>query len=511
MKTERHHDDPSNELIKYNANKIMEDLCLQKLALKSQMDTGIINIVDATAELEMISKKERKLKEQLIQRAHVTEKGEMRSIHHHTPTSDNPKDYYITKLSDGRKIKGSSYDSIINKLYAHYSDGLTDFSIGMIFKAAIREKEVTENPNPNTIRKDNADFKRFISAEFAKKDIRYLTDIDIKKYCQEWVNKEHPKKKAFLSFKGTLNIIFRYAKRHRIITDNPLDLISNKPYFKSCDTSRPKPEEKILSPEEIDTLVSEVRHRMTTTKYGKYYINGFAMLFAIETGVRVGELCALKWEDIYEDRIHIHLQQLSNKLPGGKDYYLVSYTKNEKGESEDGRDFPLTQKIRALLDEIKSLQDELGIRSEFIFCHENGEWIKTDAYVTFLRRLCSSKGLKVTNNHALRMSLNSNVLLPLGISAADRAAMLGHSIETNLKFYSFAQKGYLGTVRDLLDNQSNKSPQAPPSAYPETAQMQDSCLENIEKGPQGTPGNPSNVIIFEQKKSLRPAKSQAFH
>ena len=52
-----------------------------------------------------------------------------------------------------------------------------------------------------------------------------------------------------------------------------------------------------------------------------------------------------------------------------------------------------------------------------------------------------------------------------------------------LKFYSFAQKSYLGTVCDLLDNQSNKSPQGPPSAYPETAQIQDSCLENSEKEP----------------------------
>ncbi len=43
-------------------------------------------------------------------------------------------------------------------------------------------------------------------------------------------------------------------------------------------------------------------------------------------------------------------------------------------------------------------------------------------------------------NHALRMSLNSNVLIPLGISVADRAAMLGHSVETNLRFYSYAQK-----------------------------------------------------------------------
>ena len=53
------------------------------------------------------------------------------------------------------------------------------------------------------------------------------------------------------------------------------------------------------------------------------------------------------------------------------------------------------------------------------------------------------------------MSLNSNVLLPMGISVADRAAMLGHSIQTNLQFYSFAQKGYLDNVRNILDSQDN--------------------------------------------------------
>ena len=151
----------------------------------------------------------------------------------------------------------------------------------------------------------------------------------------------------------------------------------------------------------------------------------------------------------------------------------MPYTKNEKGESEDGRDYPLTRKLKELLAEIKGKQDALGIESEFIFCHEDGDWIKTDAYETFLRRLCQSKGFKVTNNHALRMSLNSNVLIPMGISPADRAAMLGHSIETNLKYYSFAQKGYIDSVRALLDGESD----------------------------QGTPGNPSNLIFFDNKKA----------
>ncbi len=82
------------------------------------------------------------------------------------------------------------------------------------------------------------------------------------------------------------------------------------------------------------------------------------------------------------------------------------------------------------------------------------------------------------------MSLNSNVLLPMGISVADRAAMLGHSIQTNLQFYSFAQKGYLNNVREILDSQDN---------------------DNL-----GTLREPKNVIPFSKKESPEALISQCF-
>lgn len=80
------------------------------------------------------------------------------------------------------------------------------------------------------------------------------------------------------------------------------------------------------------------------------------------------------------------------------------------------------------------------------------------------------------------MSLNSNVLIPKGVTVADRAAMLGHSIETNLKYYSFAQKDYLGTVCAMLD-------------------------EELE---EGTYGNPSKVINFPKKGSPEHLNYQVF-
>ena len=175
----------------------------------------------------------------------------------------------------------------------------------------------------------------------------------------------------------------------------------------------------------------------------------------------------------------------------GAGYELEMINKKERALKEQlvlTNHVTITKNIKALLGEIKSKQDKLSIHSEYIFCHENGEWIKTDAYITFLRRLCQSKNFHVTNNHALRMSLNSNVLIPKGVSVADRAAMLGHSIETNLRHYSFAQKDYLDNVRAILDSDC------------------DEMCENTS----GTPREPHKIIQFSKKESPEHLISQAF-
>ena len=44
--------------------------------------------------------------------------------------------------------------------------------------------------------------------------------------------------------------------------------------------------------------------------------------------MRVGELCALKWDDVQADAIHIHAQQLMYK-ENGRNYYYVDWTKDE--------------------------------------------------------------------------------------------------------------------------------------------------------------------------------------
>ena len=134
-------------------------------------------------------------------------------------------------------------------------------------------------------------------------------------------------------------------------------------------------------------------------------------------------------------------------------------------------------------------KDNLGLDCEYVFCTLDNVWIKTDAYETFLRRMLTSLGLSVTNNHAFRMSLNSNVFIPKGLDTGDRAALLGHSIATNLNYYSFSRKDRITELVDILSDN-------PP--------------DNHDPEPQVTIGH-TNVIPFRpRKRALNSGNSKLF-
>ena len=100
--------------------------------------------------------------------------------------------------------------------------------------------------------------------------------------------------------------------------------------------------------------------------------------------------------------------------------------------------------------ELARMVIDFSTNKDYCFENINGEWVKKDAYITFLRRFLRSLGFTITNNHAFRKSLNSNILIPRGIPSAERAALLGHSIETNNRYYSKPRKGYIDNLRKTL-------------------------------------------------------------
>jgi len=268
-------------------------------------------------------------------------------------------------------------------------------------------------------------------------DIRTIKPSEIKEYIQKVTTELAPPKKRFYKFKGILNMAFGYAcdSERRIIDVNPVPA-KNAAYSKNFKPSNNRPEDKAFQPEEVAQIREYLWKRIHKSRYD---VNGYAILFASETGVREGEIPSLKWSDVKDNAIHIHSQQNDEKRNGVKVYYYNPTTKNEKGVSHNGRFIPLTNRIRNILEDLKAKQESLGICSEWVFCKEDGSRITTVAYYESLYRVTHKLGLKLSNNHAFRMSLNSYVYVPMGLPATERAKLLGYSVDTNLRHYTFAR------------------------------------------------------------------------
>lgn len=434
--------------------------------LREGRNDVILGIADAALneKMQKRTEKEFKLKEDTVKKVHVTQSGNPRTISE--KEDEDGRTYYFTKVKGKKQFRSYTYSGLINKLYDYYKTMVlpeeTENTLACIFRRALDAYKAASNPSPNTVYKYEKDFKRFLEGSpFAQKNICQITALDIQTFTQAMVNKSHPKLKAFLGYIGLLNLIFRYARTiERLIPENPMDLVDFAPYKKSCDQTRPKSDDKILSSKEIERIREVCRNRIAKDAY---YVRGYMILLAIESGMRVGELCSLKWDDVKWDVfpnvkfegpcIHIHSQLLSNYDEKGKLHYTyVGWTKDEKGISRGGRYYPLTGKIRSILTALKENQKKVGAYDPdgYVFL-ENDKWITTISYEKCLKRMCRSLGYEVTNNHALRMSLNSNLFIPRGIPVTTRALWLGHSVEVNLNNYSYAEKKPLSEYTQKLD------------------------------------------------------------
>ncbi|MCR5311197.1 MAG: tyrosine-type recombinase/integrase [Lachnospiraceae bacterium] len=474
-----------NEAVTPSVSALIRDIDRQKKDLLNLENKGIVEGVGVA--INELNKKEFKLKEEQVLKIHSNAITQTMVEKHGRMV---PR--YQTRCGNVRP-RCSTYEGLIEKLYALYFEGviITDYSFRNIFELALEEKIRKEDPKEKTVRDIRSSYKAFITDEFGGKDIRRITKSQLMEYIQEVSKELCPTKKRFYKLKGVLNLVFDYAcdTERRILDVNPVPK-DNKVFQKNITPSSKHPEDKAFQPKQVQMIQDYLWQRVRTQKYD---VNGFAILFSSVTGVREGEIPSLKWEDVEENRIHIHSQQNDELRDGIKVFYYNPTTKNEKGVSRGGRYFPITREVREILDMLKAKQTELGINSEWVFCKKSGEWITTVAYYEALYRVSKKLGLGLSNNHAFRIALNSYVLIPAGIEAPERARMLGHSVETNLRHYTFSKSDdYIDELCDRLDRYEAQSHSDP-------------------SGWEGVPRGTSKIMQFSTKeKSPESSKTQAF-
>lgn len=148
--------------------------------------------------------------------------------------------------------------------------------------------------------------------------------------------------------------------------------------------------------------------------------NGRALRFTLLTGLRVGEVCALRWKDVDDNALHVAHAMSAGEL-------------SEPKTSAGLRSLALTDELRELLRTQKIAQAEERLHAgsawmngDFIFASAVGTPADRNNIGRTLRAALAKAGLPSCGVHALRHTFGS-LLVDSGMSLASVSAMLGHS------------------------------------------------------------------------------------
>ncbi len=377
----------------------------------------------------MISKQKTKLVEKIYKTAHPRTKEEL---------------FY--KLSDGRwKSKNPDFiarsrEELVEKLYMYFFSHTFEEVYMEWVDMRIRHK-VKSN---KTIQEDLIMLKNVYQKEpIFKMQIADIKKKDIKYMYERWTGPGLITRKVFVNRKSALNGVFIYAAENEYIPVN---------FIPSIGTS----ELKFKEPNHRNKAF-HLDEREKFLKYlGSIKQDGYtlAIQLALYSTFRVGELRAIRYEDIRGNILTIrhqlveeslytvdtkHLKvskeprYINEKLPKGNAHYSV-------------REIYLVPEAMEIIEKAHELNPD----GEYLFmCH--GRTLNNDTFNERLRKYCKEAGVPYLSSHKLRFTVAST-LKAAGVDTAYLQKTLGHSNRAMTEHYIYETVEEPEDIENMLTN-----------------------------------------------------------
>ncbi|MCR5804207.1 MAG: tyrosine-type recombinase/integrase [Clostridia bacterium] len=353
------------------------------------------------------------------------------------------KGYWYTHIYvDGKRkvVQKATEDELYDFLYDFYREQESlPKTYEDVFNAFVEYKR--EHGRSKSTLKEYQRINGFLKKSIRNKAIVLISEDELRKWLINDFLKRNPKKEALKKMLQLLKAVFSFGIRKKVCLTNPAQDLLVEDYLKFCNLTTRTNEERSFSEEEIEKLRSYgLQDRLNP--------HAAVMLVAMETGMRAGELPAIRKDDIKDGYIYVHRQQIRDPKTSTNSkisFREVEYTKNERANPRGGRKIPITRACQEALNIALNLPGE----SEYLFHHSDGAPVLKDSYEYYLRRRCKSLGIKTRNNHAFRVAFNAR-LIKAGVDANQRCYVLGHGMQTNEKHYSFGDERTVEQVKNRL-------------------------------------------------------------
>ena len=267
--------------------------------------------------------------------------------------------------------------------------------------------------SPSTHLRNKQHFKRHFK-EFGKRRIRSVGEDEIGDFLEEQISKYELSAKAFANLKGVTKGFLKRAKKRKLISYNVTDL------FNELDTSDAifkktikEDYEEVFSEEEMPIIMKYLTEHLDAKNIG--------ILLMFVTGIRVGELVALKHEVIEGNAIKIRRTETRYFDENGKYVYEVKeFPKTSAGV----RTVIIPKDYQWLCGMLRGL-NPFG---EYVFLNNKGKRMTTNCIRRRLERICIELNIYKKSPHKIRKTYGT-ILLD---NSVDRKLIMGQMGHTDI-------------------------------------------------------------------------------
>lgn len=280
-------------------------------------------------------------------------------------------------------------------------------------------------------------FKRHFQ-DFGKKRIRDVSELEIVEFLEEQIPKYHLTSRSFGSLKTIMRGILKRAKRQGYIYWSPelmfADLdVSDKQFFKRYKED----DEQVFDEDEMNKVIEYLKANCDIKN------SGILLLFV--SGMRIGELVALKHEDLNPEENTVKVRRTETRYCNDDDvtiYEIQNYPKTTSGL----REIVIPSSYQWLIRDLYYNSN----KGEYVFM-EDGERLTTYHIRRREYAICRKLDIRKKSPHKIRATYDS-ILLDSNVDNRTVKDQMGHAeIRTSEVHYHRNRKS-INKKREIIDS-----------------------------------------------------------
>ena len=335
-----------------------------------------------------------------------------------------------------KQIVKISQDKIYDYLYKFYTNPSTvtrNITLSDLYPDWIKHKEVISTSNTNIIRVKSTWKKFYENSPIATVPLKDFTKISLEEWACSVIKSNELDSTAYSNFALIIRQMLDYAVDLSIIEENLFRAV-NIPRRIFTKNKKKDGESQVYSEDEAKEIeeiaLADFYHNHNRHKYP---LAPLSVIFLFHTGLRLGEVCAIRYEDISDQKLHIQrMYQRDTKK-------IINHTKSDDGD----RIIPLDNTAGKIIALAKEYQKENNAETDGYIFSIDTQPLSYNSVSVALKKFCRIADIPYRSCHSIRKTVISK-LIDNGINIDTVRRFAGHADEKT----TLVLKNMLGWLAD---------------------------------------------------------------